>query len=111
MFVPMGYYIDRGTIASYKTMIDSLTSGDAFNLVNMPFVYEGKAAWTSYLYLCAAKNIYVLTQLDYGEVFTGQYWSSWILRPYTSGRLLIFPPQLSSLILQEVHGKQTDLLN
>lgn len=71
MFLPMGYYIDRGTIASYKTMIDSLTSGDAFNLVNMPFVYEGKAAWTSYLYLCAAKNIYVLTQLDYGEVFTG----------------------------------------
>ena len=70
-FFPMGFYIDRGTIASYKTMVDSLSAGGAFNLVNLPFVAEGNAAWTSFLDYCASKNIYVLTQLYYDGFFTG----------------------------------------
>jgi Domain of unknown function (DUF4832)/Domain of unknown function (DUF4874)/Secretion system C-terminal sorting domain len=70
-FFPMGFYIDRGTVASYRTQVEAIALGGTFNVINLPYVGGEDAAWTSFLDLCASKNIYVISQLDYAAVFTG----------------------------------------
>jgi hypothetical protein len=70
-FFPVGFYIDRGTVASYRTQVEAIALGGTFNVINLPYVGGDDAAWASFLDLCASKNIYVISQLDYAAVFTG----------------------------------------
>ncbi len=70
-FFPSGFYIDRGTVAYYRSQVESIAAEGNFNLINIPYVGGNDAEWTSFLDLCASKNIYVISQLDYADDFTG----------------------------------------
>ena len=68
-FFPMGFYIERGTIDSYKAMVDSLSAAGSFNLINVPYPGGDFDSWNSLMDLCASKNIYVINQLFYDNTF------------------------------------------
>jgi Domain of unknown function (DUF4832)/Domain of unknown function (DUF4874) len=70
-FFPMGFYVDRGTVVYYRAQVENIAASGAFNIINLPFVAGDDAAWVSFLDLCASKNIYVISQLDYAANFTG----------------------------------------
>ncbi len=70
-FFAMGFYVDRGTVAFYRTQVENIAAVGAFNIINLPYVGGDDAAWTSFLDLCASKNIYVISQLDYAADFIG----------------------------------------
>ena len=65
-FFPMGFYVDRNSIAGYKAAITSIAEG-GFNVVDLPYVGGDKVGWTSFLDLCSNKNVYVESQLYYDE--------------------------------------------
>lgn len=64
-FFPMGFYVDRGSIAFYKTQITDIALSGSFNVVDLPYVGGDKTGWTSFLDLCWDKKIYVESQLYY----------------------------------------------
>ncbi len=64
-FFPMGFYVDRGSIASYNTQVTNLALSGAFNVVDLPYVGGDQSGWTSFLDLCLSKKIYVESQLYY----------------------------------------------
>jgi Domain of unknown function (DUF4874)/Domain of unknown function (DUF4832)/Secretion system C-terminal sorting domain len=70
-FFPVGFYVDRGTVPYYRTQVEAIALGGTFNIINLPYVAGDDAAWASFLDLCASKNIYVISQLDYAANFTG----------------------------------------
>ena len=70
-FFPVGFYIDRGTVASYKDRVNEISAGASFNCINVPFVSGNDAEWTTFLDSCQLKGIYVITQLNYNSPYIG----------------------------------------
>lgn len=68
-FFPMGFYIDRNTVANYRYHVNSIAAG-GFNVINLPYVSGNTGEWASFLDLCSSKGIYTLTQLDYAGSYT-----------------------------------------
>ena len=64
---PMGFYIDRSTVASYTSQVNAIAAAGAFNVINLPY---GSGDWNVFLNLCSSKGIYVVSQLDYSGDFT-----------------------------------------